>query len=95
MMKIPFRSAPIASTVLAVAVALLGATGCKKSDGVDAAAEAAFQAEQQKALDARTAAERECESLPGAAREDCRSVAGAEYERVVGEAKDRRENGAP
>ena len=95
MTRIPFHLAPVAPFFLVLAFALSGATGCKKAAEGDVAADSAFQAEQQKALDARTAAEQECDSLPGAAKEDCRSVAGAEYERMVSEARERREKTGP
>lgn len=54
-----------------------------------------LRVQQDKVAAARAAAERECQSLPEAAKQDCLSVAGAEYERLMTDPAERNKETAP
>ena len=95
MMRKSLRRSPVTAALLLTGAVLSGVTGCSRSGETSGAADAAYQAELQKAQAARAAAEAECSSLPGAAKEDCGSVAAVEYERQVAEAKARLEKTGP
>ena len=87
------RPASIVAVGWLVAAALL-VSACDRTPA-EPMSDPSLRVQQDKVAAARSAAERECQSLQEAAKEDCLSVAGAEYERLMTDAQERNKEAAP